>query len=58
VIEPDQQICTITNSRFSWILAVDGYTIAFQGSYNAEYFKQHYSALGYKVIEKEEDQDD
>jgi hypothetical protein len=42
--------CKIINSRFSWILIVDGHSISFQGSENADYFKQHYENLGYSVI--------
>jgi hypothetical protein len=41
--------CQIINSRFSWIMRVDGHDISFQGSDNAEYFKNHYISLGYAV---------
>lgn len=41
--------CQIINSKFSWLLCVDGEEIAFQGGHNAEYFKKHYESLGYKV---------
>ena len=41
--------CEIINGRFSWILKVDGQTISFQGMESAEYFKNHYEALGYDV---------
>lgn len=45
------KICRITNTRFSWILEVDGETIPFQHNWNAEYFKNHYQSLGYMVEE-------
>lgn len=41
--------CTITNKKFAWVLEVDGQEIRFQGSWNADYFSEHYSALGYTV---------
>lgn len=43
------KICEIINSRFCWFLRVDGESISFQGSYNADYFANHYANLGYKV---------
>jgi len=42
--------CKITNGENSWILEVDGQTIRFFGSDNAEYFKGHYESIGYLVI--------
>lgn len=42
--------CYINNDRFSWVLRVDGFEVPFQGHENAEYFKEHYEALGYEVI--------
>lgn len=41
--------CTITNSKFSWILLVDGKEILFQGYDSAEYFKELYESIGYEV---------
>jgi hypothetical protein len=43
--------CEIINGRFSYVMKVDGKTIPFNGSDCAEYFKRHYAALGYVVIE-------
>ena len=43
------KICEIVNSRFCWFLRVDGESISFQGSCNADYFANHYTNLGYKV---------
>lgn len=43
------KICKLINEKFSWILKVDGHEIVFNGSWNADYFEQHYSELGYKV---------
>jgi hypothetical protein len=48
------KVCKIINSKFSWILGVDGQTISFQGFYNADYFERHYSELGYEVIRIDE----
>ena len=41
--------CKLINSNFSWILEVDGQSIFFQGSANAEYFTSHYRSLGYEI---------
>jgi uncharacterized protein YmfQ (DUF2313 family) len=41
--------CKITNDKFSWVLEVDGVVITFDGGSAAEYFEQHYTALGYEV---------
>lgn len=43
------KICRLINERFSWILAVDGQEIPFQGGHNVDYFKNHYEKLGYTV---------
>jgi len=43
--------CIIENGQFSYILHVDGHGISFQGAYAADYFRQHYQKLGYKVLE-------
>lgn len=43
------KVCKIINGQFSWILEVDGQEISFDGGHNADYFEQHYSALGYTV---------
>jgi hypothetical protein len=43
------KFCKIVNSKFSWLLIVDGFTISFQGSFAAEYFLNHYTLLGYTV---------
>ena len=43
------KICKIINDQFSWVLEVDGHSISFDGSYNADYFEQHYKTLGYEV---------
>lgn len=43
------KVCKIINSQFSYILEVDGESIPFNGSYNADYFEKHYKNLGYKV---------
>lgn len=44
------KLCRIINDRFSFILEVDGQSIPFNGSWNAEYFKEHYLKLGYTII--------
>lgn len=41
--------CVITNGDNSWELNVDGVSINFTGSDNAEYFRRHYSDMGYDV---------
>jgi hypothetical protein len=43
-------ICKITNDKFSWALTVDGRTITFNGSDNADYFAELYAKLGYEII--------
>ena len=40
--------CIIVNSKFSWLLKVDGRTIPF--STDPEYFAQIYQRLGYEVV--------
>ena len=45
----EEKVCTIVNGQFSYILEVDGESIAFNGSSSAEYFKEHYRKLGYKI---------
>jgi len=47
-----QKVCIITNDNFSYNLNVDNQNISFICSWNAEYFKDHYEKLGYKVILK------
>lgn len=47
-------ICRIVNAKFSWMLYVDGREISFQGGENADYFEEHYRALGYEVIRTSE----
>lgn len=42
-------ICKITNDKFSWVLQVDGKTIPFNGSDNADYFADLYTKLGYNI---------
>lgn len=42
-------ICKITNGKFSWVLEVDGKTITFNGSDNADYFAEIYTKLGYTI---------
>ena len=46
-----KKICLIINSRFSYLLQVDGHEIAFTGLGNVEYFEEHYKSLGYEVYE-------
>ena len=41
--------CKLVNDKFSWIMYVDDEIIAFDGSYNAEYFANHYEDLGYTI---------
>ena len=41
--------CKITNDKFSWVLEVDGKTITFNGSDNADYFAGLYTILGYSI---------
>ena len=51
-----KKVCKIINRRFNIFLEVDGHEIPFRGSYNAEYFQNHYANLGYEIIlEKEKD---
>jgi hypothetical protein len=47
------KICKIINGQFSWILEVDGYTIPFNGSSNAEYFEELYSSLDYTIVKED-----
>ena len=42
-------VCKITNDKFSWLLEVDGKTITFNGSDNADYFAEIYTKLGYST---------
>lgn len=42
--------CRIINGKFSYVLEVDGESIAFSGGYAADYFEEHYKALGYEVF--------
>lgn len=42
--------CVIENAKFSYILWVDGIYIPFDYMGSAEYFENHYKALGYKII--------
>jgi len=46
--------CTIINAAFAYQLIVDGKTINFQGADAADYFEEHYKALGYTVERTEE----
>lgn len=41
--------CVIRNRPLSFILEVDNKQIGFSGSYNADYFKDHYRDLGYEI---------
>ena len=41
--------CKIINLKFTWVLIVDNEEIPFQSGCNANYFKNHYESLGYKV---------
>lgn len=47
-----KKVCKIRNGMFSWTLNVDGNDVPFMMYQSAEYFENHYTALGYK-IEKE-----
>lgn len=47
--EAKYKMCKLVNGNFSWILEVDGKTIAFNGASNADYFAKHYESIGYKV---------
>ena len=42
-------LCVLVNDQFCWLLIVDNHEIAFQGSYNADYFEHHYKSAGYEV---------
>lgn len=53
--QQDKPLCEIINGRFSWILKVDGKTISFNGSSNAEYFAEIYTSKGYEVKFSKED---
>ena len=55
----DELTCTIINGRFNYIMKVDYHTITFDGASAAEYFEEHYEALGYEVIRlSEKDESD
>lgn len=43
------KICKLINTRFTWILEVDGENIPFNCHSSAEYFAKHYDELGYTV---------
>jgi len=43
-------ICELINDVFSWVMKVDGKTIPFLDSNNADYFSDFYSKLGYTII--------
>lgn len=43
------KICRIFNGQFSWHMEVDGRMINFEGRFNADYFKDLYTRLGYVV---------
>ena len=45
----DVSVCKITNDKFSWVLEVDGKTITFNGSDNADYFAELYTKFGYNI---------
>lgn len=49
IIPKEQKICKIINDQFSWRLEVDENVINFDGHSNAEYFRDLYSNLGYKI---------
>jgi len=42
--------CIIYNQKLTWIMRVDGISLAFTGRDCAEYFRKHYFDLGYRVI--------
>ena len=44
-----KKVCKIINDRFSYVMEVDGKVITFDGGIAFEYFKQHYSELGYQM---------
>lgn len=48
------KVCCIINSKFCYVLKVDGLEIPFQGSHNVEYFEEHYKNLGYWIVREEE----
>ena len=48
------KVCRIINSRFCWLLVVDGQSIPFQSVSSAEYFKRHYTELGYQIFEEKD----
>lgn len=52
-----EKVCILHNARFSWVLKVDNQNVLFQGSYNADYFEEHYKQLGYKIVRTREDDD-
>jgi len=43
-------VCKITNDKFSWVMEVDGHTILFNGSENADYFAKTFVKLGYEIV--------
>jgi hypothetical protein len=43
-------VCKITNDKFSWVMEVDGRTILFNGSENADYFAETFAKLGYEIV--------
>jgi hypothetical protein len=47
----DKKTCHITvcYKRMTWVMKVDGEEIEFKGATCAEYFRQHYTDLGYVV---------
>jgi hypothetical protein len=49
-----EKICIITNGQLFWELEVNGKSISFQGDDSAEYFRDHYNSLGYKLEFKEQ----
>lgn len=44
------KLCYIEDSQFCYYLHVDGQRIGFLGWEEADYFKEHYEKLGYKVV--------
>lgn len=46
---PTKPICKLVNDKFSWVLKVDGRSIWFDGSDNADYFAELYRNLGYEI---------
>ena len=50
-----EKLCILVNARFCWILKVDGKEIPFNCGSSADYFEEHYKALGYDVRRVKED---